>query len=162
MDIKIYAERLAMESMSFRPIERMGEVNLAAAVVVVKNGKILVADRVDGTGLCGPGGHMEEGEQFKDTAIRESKEEFSITLGQIAPVGFIKDDTGQYCDTMIYLCQSFSGEPIADGKEMINARWVSVEELMSKKLFSPFEKSLRLLIRVLTETIRADTLSADA
>ena len=137
----------------------------AAAVIVVRDGKILVADRTDGTGVCGPGGHLEEGEQFEDAAFREAMEEFSIRLGPITLIGYIKDTTGQYCDTMIYLCTDFSGEPTADGTEILNARWEPMESLVGKKLFPPFENSMELLMEVLngtkTKTENADNMDSE-
>ena len=137
----------------------------AAAVIVVRDGKILVADRTDGTGVCGPGGHLEEGEQFEDAAFREAMEEFSIRLGPITLIGYIKDTTGQYCDTMIYLCTDFSGEPTADGTEIVNARWEPMESLVGKKLFPPFENSMELLMEVLngtkTKTENADNMDSE-
>ncbi len=121
----------------------------AAAVIAVKGGKILVADRMDGSGICGPGGHIEAGEQFEATAVREAMEEFSIRPASLIPMGYIKEDGGRYCDTMIYLCRDFSGEPRADGMEVSNARWEAMDELSGQNLFPPFEKSLELLLQSL-------------
>lgn len=122
--------------------------NMAAAALVIKSGKILVADRGDGSGICGPGGHVKVGEKFEDAVIREAIEEFSIHPTSIIPIGYI-EDSGEYCNTMIYLCRDFEGEPLADGVEMDVARWESMDELSKQNLFQPFEKSLELLLQIL-------------
>ena len=45
-------------------------------VIVVKDGKILVGTRKDNGLICGPGGHIEQGETPEEAAIRETREEF--------------------------------------------------------------------------------------
>ena len=122
-----------------------GENVTAAAILVVKDGKILCASRRSSEGICGPGGHIEKGETPEDAALREAQEEFDIVPLNILPLGVYKSSTGRYCDTMVYFTDQFTGTPKADGGEMLNERWLSIEELRNKFLFPPFEKSLDML-----------------
>ena len=117
----------------------------AAAVIVIKDGKILCGSRRTSEGICGPGGHIEKGETPEDAALREAQEEFDIVPLNILPLGVYKSSTGSYCDTMVYFTDQFTGTPKADRGEMLNEQWLSVEELRGKFLFPPFEESLNML-----------------
>lgn len=121
----------------------------AAAVIVIKDGKILCGSRRTSEGICGPGGHIEEGETPEEAALREAQEEFNIVPLNILPLGVYKSSTGSYCDSMIYFTDQFTGTPEADGGEMLNERWLSLEELRGKFLFPPFEESLKMLEKAL-------------
>lgn len=127
------------------------DTDQGVGVIVVKDGKILVGDRSDHYGLCGPGGHIENGEDAVSAAFRETAEEFRITPKTIVPVGYTQATKGCLPST-IYLCTDYEGSPIADGDEMHNARWMSVGELNGHELFPSFAESINLLIKVLTET----------
>lgn len=126
-----------------------GEDYPAAAVIIIKDGKILCASRRNSEGICGPGGHVEDGETAKDAAIREAQEEFNVVPFNLQPLGVYKGSTGSYLPSMVYFTDQFSGTPEADGDEMINASWLSAEELNGKLLFPPFEESLNMLEKLL-------------
>lgn len=121
----------------------------AAAVIVIKDGKILCGSRRTSEGICGPGGHIEKGETPEEAALREAQEEFNIVPLNILPLGVYKSSTGSYCDSMIYFTDQFTGTPEADGGEMLNEQWLSLEELRGKFLFPPFEESLKMLEKAL-------------
>lgn len=122
----------------------------AGAVLIIHDGKILCASRRNGEGVCGPGGHVEAGETMEGTAIREAMEEFNIVPLNLQPLGAYKGSTGLYLPSMVYWTDQFSGIPEADGNEMLNARWMSVEELDHEQLYPPFEESVNMLINLLT------------
>lgn len=117
----------------------------AAAVIILKDGKILCAFRRDGKGVCGAGGHAEEGETPQETAIREAQEEFGVTPHNLIPLGEYKGNKPQYLPSMIYFTDQFTGEPKADGSEMYYECWFTLEQLRYLPLFPPFEASLDLL-----------------
>lgn len=130
--------------------ERDGADYPAAAVIIIHNGKILCASRRNNEGVCGPGGHVEEGETPEDAAVREAMEEFNIVPLSILPLGCYKGGTGSYLPSMVYFTDQFSGTPEADGDEMLDARWLSIEELRKERLYPPFEESLNMLTDLLS------------
>lgn len=122
----------------------------AAAVIIIKDGKILCASRRNNEGICGPGGHAEDGETPEETAVREATEEFNIVPLNLLPVGEYKGSSWQYMPSMVYFTDQFSGTPEADGSEMMDERWLSLEELMNEQLFPPFKDSLDMLVDLLS------------
>lgn len=122
----------------------------AAAVIVLKDGKILCASRLDNAEICGPGGKIEAGETAEIAAIREAKEEFQIIVKNLIPFGMTKQTAEQYMRTALFFTDQFDGIPAGDDVEMSSAQWRSAEELYQMRLFPPFEESLHLLEAVLT------------
>lgn len=127
-----------------------GEDFPAAAVIIIKDGKILCASRRNNEGICGPGGHAEDDETPEETAVREAIEEFNIVPLNLLPLGQYKGSSGQYMPSMVYFTDQFSGTPEADGSEMMDERWLSLEELMNEQLFPPFKESLDMLVELLS------------
>lgn len=138
----------------------------AAAVIIIKDGKILCASRSESGELCGPGGKAEDYDtDIEATAIREAQEEFGITPLNLIPLGIVKAATSQYMDSMVYFTDEFTGTPKADGSEMVNERWLSMAELRKLPLFEPFDTSLDLLGQFcknhLTLSKSTDTINTD-
>ena len=125
----------------------------AVAVLIIKDGKILCAKRNDSEFLCGPGGHIEDGETYEQAVIREAIEEFNIIPLNILPLGSYKCTTGLYCNAKMYFTDQFKGIPKADGIEMVDARWLSLEELKDELLFPPFAESIRILENLLNNKL---------
>ena len=125
----------------------------AVAVLIIKDGKILCAKRNDSEFLCGPGGHIEDGETYEQAVIREAIEEFNIIPLNILPLGSYKCTTGLYCNSKMYFTDQFKGIPKADGIEMVDARWLSLEELNDELLFPPFAESIRILENLLNNKL---------
>lgn len=125
------------------------DLNKGVGVLVIKDGMILVAQRTDGDGICGPGGHMHDDETPQDAAIRETKEEFGIEPLKLIPLGQTNSSSERYCNSKIFLCDQYNGNPKADGAEMTNATWMTMEEIQKQKMFPPFEASLTCLAECL-------------
>lgn len=119
-------------------------------VLVIKDGKVLTGIRTDGKGICGPGGHIEPGENSEVAARRETEEEFGIIPLELIPIGQVAGRPPEI-RSHIFLCTSYGQQPRADNEEMMNSRFMSLAELLSGdvKLFEPFEESLSLLIDAL-------------
>lgn len=121
----------------------------SAAVLVVNDGKILIGTRRNREGICGPGGHIEDGETSEQAARREALEEFGIQLGPLYCLGQLDGLPEEYGLPVIYLCTEYAGEPVCDGEEMQSSAFRTLEELGDQGLFPPFERSLHLLAEVL-------------
>lgn len=74
------------------PVKKDNRPSVGVAVVVVKDGKILVGkDMLKGTAMYGkdaiiygvPGGHWENGETLKECAVREVLEESGVTCDNV-------------------------------------------------------------------------------
>ena len=126
--------------------------------MVIKNGKILCGRRRDNGLICGPGGHIKDGETDEEAAVRESREEFSIYPKRIVKIGDVEAVNG-CLPAAIFLCVNFEGTPECDEKEMEDAKWLSLQELKKEKLFPAFEESLRILVMTLTGAIDSDIIS---
>ena len=100
----------------------------AAAILVIDGGKILCGTRRGGEGVCGPGGHIEDGESAEQGALREAQEEFNIVPLSLIPIGVYKPASGDYCVTKVYMTDKYTGKPEADGLEMMDAEWLSRSE----------------------------------
>jgi len=124
-------------------------VPTGCGVLVVKNGKILVGNRKDNGLVCGSGGHIEEGEIPEEAAIRETREEFGIYVAELIPIAILTDMPEEYCDSQIFLCTEYFGEPVAFNSEMEYARFESIHDLMLQDLFLPFELSVQELLHQL-------------
>lgn len=130
-------------------IKTDGTDPLAAAVLVIRDGRILCASRSGGEGICGPGGKIEAGETPEEAAVRETQEEFHIKPLNLIPIGDYKGSMGLYLPCRMYFTDQFTGTPEADGDEMQNAGWKTLQELQEEQLFPPFEKSIHMLGKLL-------------
>jgi 8-oxo-dGTP pyrophosphatase MutT (NUDIX family) len=115
----------------------------------VKDGEILIGRRRDGTGWCGPGGGIEDGETPEQAARRELNEEFGIKANEMIPVGVMNGLPERYGVPFIFLCTDYDGIPKCDGKEMEDARFCKLDELPEFHLFPPFMKSVSMLLKEL-------------
>jgi len=113
-------------------------------VVVVKDGRVLCGRRTDNFMICGPGGHIEPGENPKQTAARETMEEFGIHPLELQYYGQIDGLEGKYGKPHVFLCTDFKGTPKCKSDEMREAVWVKPGDLV-RDCFPPFAASLELL-----------------
>ena len=137
------------------------DTDFGAAVLIVKDGKILVADRGDGEGLCGPGGHIQDDETVGMAVAREAQEEFGIVPLNLLPLGYYQGSPGRYSPSILYFTDQFEGTPTPDDDEMKNARWMTLEELENADLFPPFEESVKMLINLLTARGHTATITSE-
>lgn len=134
---------------------------LSVGVIVISEGKVLSGRRHNDTGyglICGPGGHVEEGETAEEAAIRETQEEFSITPTELIPLGNGPTEPKTGLTPEIFLCTEFEGTPDCQDLEMIDPKFRSIEELndMDAILFQPFKDSLLLLADTIAKDNDAD------
>lgn len=131
-----------MEADSIEPV--------GVGIMVFKDGMLLVGERKDNGLICGPGGHIEEGETPEQAAVRESREEFGIDVEELIPLTFLEDMPEGYCSSHIFLCTKFENEPVAYNDEMTNARFEPVDQIKGYELFLPFRLSIDILLKELS------------
>lgn len=104
---------------------------LAVAIVIVREGKVLMGLRADGTRQSGkwsiPAGFVDRGESVEDAAVREMAEEtgLRITLG---PVLKIISGKGEPVVLLVYPAVSVEGTPVV-GDDLAELGWFSPDSL---------------------------------
>ncbi len=126
------------------------DTRACVGVLVVSQGKVLSGTRKTEFGhglICGPGGHIKEGESPKQAAFREAEEEFGISPKELIPLGRgpMEPDTG--IEPYIFLCTEYEGEPNCVDGEMADPQFRTLEEieLLTPSLFQPFADDVKLL-----------------
>lgn len=126
------------------------DTKACVGVLVVSQGKVLSGTRKTEFGhglICGPGGHIKEGESPKQAAFREAEEEFGISPKELIPLGRgpMEPDTG--IQPHIFLCTEYEGEPNCVDGEMADPQFRTLEEieLLTPSLFQPFADDVKLL-----------------
>lgn len=130
------------------------DTKACVGVLVVSQGKVLSGTRKTEFGhglICGPGGHIKEGESPKQAAFREAEEEFGISPKELIPLGRgpMELDTG--IQPYIFLCTEYEGEPNCVDGEMADPQFRTLEEieLLTPSLFQPFADDVKLLKAIL-------------
>lgn len=112
-------------------------------------GRVLVQQRVKSwTGLSFPGGHVEAGESFVDSAIREVKEETGLDIRNLKSCGVIhwanKDSLDRYI-VYLYKTSDFSGELLSETEEG-KVFWIAPDELKTQNLSNNFGNYLPMFL----------------
>lgn len=130
------------------------DTKACVGVLVVSQGKVLSGTRKTEFGhglICGPGGHIKDGESPKQAAFREAEEEFGISPKELIPLGRgpMEPDTG--IEPYIFLCTEYEGEPNCVDGEMADPQFRTLEEieLLTPSLFQPFADDVKLLKAIL-------------
>ena len=122
------------------------DIKRGVGVLVMQGSKVLTATRTDDGTICGPGGHLDGGEDLKSAALRETEEEFGIVPTELELLGELSGMPEEYCNSTVYLCTQYEGTPVADGIEQKSASFVELSDLLeADNLFLPFKASLSLL-----------------
>ena len=111
------------------------------------DGNILVQDRrdPDWPGLCFPGGHVEPGESFVESVIREVWEETGLTIENPKLCGTKQFQTrrGERYVVLFYKTDRFSGElKSSDEGEVF---WIPRTDLHNYRLSIDFEDMVRIM-----------------
>lgn len=124
------------------------QARIGVGVFVFKDGKFLMGKRMGAHGEGSwsvPGGHLEYGESFADTAKREVQEETGLTIQNIR-IGAVTNDYFQKEDkhyvTIWMLSDHESGTAtILEPNKYIDQEWFDFDTLPSP-LFFPWEQLL--------------------
>lgn len=130
------------------------DTKACVGVLVISQGRVLSGTRKTEFGhglICGPGGHIKDGESPKQAAFREAEEEFGISPKELIPLGRgpMEPDTG--IEPYIFLCTEYEGEPNCVDGEMADPQFRTLEEieLLTPSLFQPFADDVKLLKAIL-------------
>ena len=110
------------------------------------HGNILVEERVknDWRGIAFPGGHVEKGEAFTDSVVREVREETGLTVEspRLCGVKQFHTDEGERYVVFLYRSDKFSGElkSSAEGRVF----WIKRSELEKYALAADFADLVRV------------------
>lgn len=127
--------------------DRTERVELTNLVMVTDpDGRILVQDRLDPEwgGICFPGGHVEKGESFVRSAIREVYEETGLTIENPSLCG-IKQfpiEGGRYL-VLLYKADRYSGT--LKGSPEGPVFWLHREKLKNYRLSGEFQDIVDLM-----------------
>ena len=109
-------------------------------------GNVLVEERVknDWRGIAFPGGHVEKGEAFTDSVVREVREETGLTIEQprLCGVKQFYTDEGERYVVFLYKTEQFSGK--LDSSSEGRVFWIKREELAKYELAVDFEDLVRV------------------
>ena len=109
--------------------------------------KVVVIDRQkkDWPGITFPGGHVETGESFTDSVIREVKEETGLNIHCPTLCG-IKDwySEGERYVVFMYKATDFDGELISSGEGKV--WWEKIDNLPNLKLSIDMLDMIRVFI----------------
>ena len=110
------------------------------------SGNILVQDRKDPSwpGICFPGGHVEPGESFVESVIREVREETGLTIENPILCGTKQFPTrnGERYVVFFYKTDKYSGT--LRSSEEGEMRWINRSELSSYPLAEDFEDMVKV------------------
>ncbi|MGN0664115.1 MAG: 8-oxo-dGTP diphosphatase [Negativibacillus sp.] len=115
-------------------------------IICDNNGNILVQNRKNPNwpGITFPGGHVEHGESFVESVIREVKEEtgFDIENPILCGIKQFQDRSDSRYVVLFYKCSHFSGElQSSDEGEVF---WIPRSELLNYPLANDFERMLEI------------------
>ena len=114
-----------------------------------ENNTVLVQKRVKyWTGVTFPGGHIEKGESFTDSAVREVKEETGLDIKNPKLCGTVhwchKDTDDRYI-VLLYKTTEFSGE-LLDKTDEGEVFWINKEDFRNYQLSPNFSTYLKVFL----------------
>ena len=127
-----------------------GESAVITNMCMVRDGdRVLVINRNDPgwPGLAFPGGHVEAGEAFADSVIREVYEETGLTIEQPRLCGikqFHTEEGSRYI-VLLYRTDKCSGELISSGEGEVF--WLTLDMLDQYPLTPHFELVVEVMLR---------------
>ena len=111
---------------------------------MISNGsKVLVQDKVGGwSGITFPGGHVEQGESFAASIIREVFEETGLVIEspRLKGIKSWTESSGERYIVLLYTADKFSGELKSSDEGEVY--WIERSELSKMKMAHGFEPML--------------------
>ena len=130
-------------------MSRQIPVTLTNMCMVCDGDKVLVQDRVDPDwpGITFPGGHVESGESFCASVIREVYEETGLTIEspRLCGIKEWENTDGSRYVVLLYRTDNFSGELKSSDEGAVY--WTSLSTLSTLRLTEHFDKVLEVYLR---------------
>ena len=130
-------------------MSRQIPVTLTNMCMVCDGDKVLVQDRVDPDwpGITFPGGHVETGESFCASVIREVYEETGLTIEspRLCGIKEWENTDGSRYVVFLYRTDKFSGELKSSDEGAVY--WTSLSTLSTLRLTEHFDKVLEVYLR---------------
>lgn len=130
-------------------MSRQIPVTLTNMCMVCDGDKVLVQDRVDPDwpGITFPGGHVESGESFCASVIREVYEETGLTIEspRLCGIKEWENTDGSRYVVFLYRTNNFSGELKSSDEGAVY--WTSLSTLSTLRLTEHFDKVLEVYLR---------------
>ena len=125
------------------------QVRVGVAVVIIRDGKILLGERIGAHGAntwATPGGHLEMGEEIAACAIRETLEETGLKVSEVSQLGFSNDvfnPLNKHYVTLYVVANGVGGEPeIMEPNKCLCWQWFGLDDL-PEPLFLSLENFLK-------------------
>lgn len=129
-------------------MNRQVPVTLTTMCMVRDGDRVLVQDRTDPDwpGITFPGGHVESGESFTASVIREVYEETGLIIEnpQLCGVKEWENGDGSRYIVFFYKTEQFSGK--LKGSEEGDVFWTPLDTLPSRKLSLDFLQHIELFL----------------
>ena len=123
---------------------------IGAGVAIIENNRVLLTKREDFDVWCLPGGHLDEGETFPETAIREAREEIGLDVRLTRLVGTYTRPTwsnGLY-HVQVFAAAVISGDLRPQNGEVTAIDYFSVDDLPDAMLVGQRHRVLDALNNV--------------
>lgn len=131
----------------------------AGVLIFNKDNKLMLQQRTDNKKWGLPGGSMEPGETFEDTAKREAYEEVNLKVKELKLFDIFSGEECHYIypngdeiynASAIYICKNYEGEVKLDSDETMGAKFFSKKELPILEEINPPD---RIVIKKVMELL---------
>ncbi|QSX06100.1 8-oxo-dGTP diphosphatase [Sedimentibacter sp. zth1] len=111
-------------------------------------GNILVQDRLDKNwpGITFPGGHVENGESFVESTIREVREETGLSISNLQLCGMKQWQTGEDARYVVLFFKTNCFEGELQSSEEGKVFWIKANEINNYNLANDFDKMFEIFI----------------